>query len=119
MSREAYVHKVMAIFEPMGDQRLQEEIDAIKLALQSNQAEYAAGTLIPRLYAKHKKIVLDDLLSAMPIEGFDRPRRLIQEGSYRAAAHEIDRLVDSGLGLWRPSEKELATMKNFWDYYCG
>jgi len=119
MSPRDYVTKELAQFEALGDQRLQEDIDAITVALHQDRIGYAADTLIPRLYAKDQEYTLQDMVSAMPEEGFDEPRRLIREGFYRAAAYEISLLINSGLGLWQPSDKDRQIMRAFWDYSCG
>jgi hypothetical protein len=119
MRDKSYVLKVLASFESLKDARFQEEIGNIKKALEEGQIDYAAKVLVEKLYAKDKSLTLSDLLAAMPQEGFDEPRRLIQEGSYRAAAYEISRLIEGGLGLWKPDENEKVIMHNFWAYYCG
>ena len=119
MKDESYVRNALAHFEPLGDQRLKEEIDRIKIALECGQVDYAAKVLAPKLYAKREELVLSDLLAVMPQEGFDEPRRLIRDGYYRAAANEINRLIHSGLGLWHPDEKAREILRLFWDYYAG
>ena len=119
MKDASYVRNVLNCFEPLKDDRLQEDIDGIKKALADGKIDYAAKVLVEKLYAKDKSLTLTDLLTALPLEGFDEPRRLIEEGLYRAAAYEISRLIESGLGLWKPNENEQVIMYNFWAYYCG
>ena len=119
MKDEFHVRDALSNFELMKDARLQENIDGIKQALAEGKIDYAANVLLKNLYAKHKELTLLDLLAVMPQEGFDEPRKLIREKYYRAAAGQINRLIHSGLGLWKPNEKEKVIMQNFWDWYCG
>lgn len=117
MDSRPYIQRVLAIFESLGDPRLQADLDASRTAVDRNNPQYAADALINQLYNRHRKLVLEDTLAMLPEAGFEEPRRLIAQQAYRAAANEILRLIQTG--LWRPGEDEWRIMRGFWDYYAG